>query len=308
MDDKSKKEVSDEVVSYVVAVSGGVDSAVLLHILAQSPGFRQVRRQPRLVVAHYDHGIRQDSMADRQFVERLARRYGLAFAYDEGRLGATASEAAARDARYAFLRKVRHASGAQAIVTAHHEDDVFETAVLNLLRGTGRKGLSSLRSTEEIYRPLLQTPKKHIHEYARRHGLEWREDSTNKNTEYLRNYVRLNILSRFDEDARQHLRGIIRSARERNVEIDSLLARQLHLQPGTDRLDRQWFIMLPHAVAREIIAAWLRQLGINQFDRVLLEKITVAAKTYAAGKQVDVNGRYIVLVGVDEIVLAARKP
>jgi len=301
MDERSENNLGvSHAKSYVVAVSGGVDSVVLLDIL--------VKHMPasRLVVAHFDHGIRDDSAADRQFVQTLAQRYGLGFAFDEGHLGAAASEAVAREARYNFLRKAKAAAKADHIITAHHEDDVFETAILNLLRGTGRKGLSSLRSTNEIYRPLLATPKDHIRAYATKHGLQWREDSTNANDDYLRNYVRHNIMSRFDTKAKQRLRDLIAATRNMNIEIDSLLAEQLHLQPGGDTLDRQWFIMLPHNVAREIIAAWLRRLGVTDFNRQLLEQIVVAGKTFAAGKQVDVNGRYIIKVSNERLVIGLR--
>lgn len=284
---------------YVVAVSGGVDSVALLHILHGTPGVQ-------LIVAHYDHGIREDSAADREFVEYLAKLYDVAFAYDEGRLGAGASEAAAREARYAFLRRVKAASGAQAIVTAHHEDDVFETAIINLLRGTGRKGLSSLNSTDELYRPLLTTPKKNLLAYARAHKLQWREDSTNASDDYLRNYVRHHILPKFDDAACDRLRKLIATTRETNVQIDQMLAEQLHLQPDYDVLDRHWFIMLPHAVAREIIAAWLRGRGVMDFDKALLERVVIAAKMYAPGKQIDVNGRYIILVRKNDLALTAR--
>lgn len=292
--------MSNQRVSYVVAVSGGVDSVVLLDILAGQLAPEQ------LTVAHFDHGIREDSAADRQFVERLAQRYQLIFAFDEGKLGAKASEATAREARYAFLRRVRQTSGANYIVTAHHEDDVFETAILNLLRGTGRKGLSSLQSRGDLYRPLLTTPKEHIKTYAHKRGLEWREDSTNQSEDYLRNYVRHRIMPRFDPAARDRLRQLIATAHHTNVQIDSLLAEQLHLQPGGDVLDRQWFIMLPHAVAREIIAAWLRRLGVTNFDRQLLERIVVAAKTFVPGKQVDINKRYVLLVSQERLVVAPR--
>ncbi len=301
-----KNTQSDRVVTYVLAVSGGVDSVALLHIMAT----RSNNPAIRLIVAHFDHGIRPDAADDRRFVADLAKRYGLQFVYDEGRLGAGASEAVARNARYAFLRKVRQSSNALVIVTAHHEDDVLETAILNLLRGTGRKGLSSLRSTDEIYRPLLRTPKAHIHAYARKHDLEWREDSTNEDDAYLRNYVRLRILPRFDETARQQLRILVRTAHDRNVEIDGLLAQQLWSQLGqlgSDRIDRRWFIMLPHIVAREIVAAWLRSLGMNQFDKQLLERIAVAIKTLQAGKQLDISRRYVLTIHKDEAVISVRR-
>lgn len=291
---------SRESVSYVVAVSGGVDSVALLHILAS--------RLPaqRLVVAHFDHGIRKDSAEDRHFVGRLAKTYGLTFVFDEGRLGAGASEATARQARYAFLRQVKHSSAADYIVTAHHEDDLLETAIINLLRGTGRKGLASLRSRDDLYRPLLVTPKAHIIAYAKRQGLQWHEDSTNANPNYLRNYVRQAIMPNLDVDARQRLRRLIAETHDVNVQVDSLLAAQLHLQPAGDRLDRRWFIMLPHAVAREIMAAWLRQLGITDFDRTLLERLTIAAKTYASGKKADINRQYTMVVTRDELIAVSR--
>lgn len=289
-----------EPVSYVVAVSGGIDSVVLLHILAQ--------RLPaqRLLVAHFDHGVRKDSTADRHFVEQLAKGYGLAFVFDEGHLGADVSEDTARQARYGFLRRAKQSSGADYIVTAHHEDDLLETAIINLLRGTGRKGLSSLRSHSDLYRPLLPTPKRHIVAYAQKHGLQWHDDSTNSNLEYLRNYVRQRIMSKFDDQARQRLRLLIAETHTANIQIDSLIASQLHLQPAGDRLDRQWFIMLPHAVAREIIVAWLRQLGVTTIDRQLIERITVAAKTSAPGKKIDVNGRFVMVLSKDDLTVIQR--
>src|SRR6185369_2891937 len=113
---------------YVVAVSGGVDSMVLLELLRQKPKLE-------LIVAHFDHGIRPESGEDRKLVQRIAKHYELPFVYVEGHLGASASEALAREARYAFLRKVQAEQGAEAIITAHHQDDMLETAIMDLMRG-----------------------------------------------------------------------------------------------------------------------------------------------------------------------------
>jgi tRNA(Ile)-lysidine synthase len=289
--------------SYVVAVSGGVDSMVLLHIMYLQS---QQHTGMRLIVAHFDHGVREDSAEDRHLVERQAKAYGLPFVYDRGYLGADVSELAAREARYKFLRRVKDSAEATYIATAHHEDDVFETAIINLLRGTGRKGLTALRTRDDLYRPLIKTPKAHIRVYADRNAVEWREDSTNLSDDYLRNYVRHNIMPKFDAVARDRLRRLLETTHETNEEIDSLLAEQLHLQPAGDILDRQWFIMLPHAVAREIVAAWLRKLGVANFDKQTLERITIAAKTYLPGKQIDINARFIVAVYMDRLVMRAR--
>ncbi len=266
---------------YVAAVSGGVDSAALLHLLRQKPDLE-------IVVAHFDHGIRPDSQADREFVQGLADEYGLRFFYEEGKLGAGASEAKARDARYTFLRRVLTETNSGAIVTAHHRDDVLETAIINLLRGSGRKGLTALDSRQNIARPLLHVPKSDILAYAKSHGLQWREDSTNHNTDYLRNYVRHNLLPRFDGQARDRLMEIITGLRATNREIDALLSDQLRLQLATGKLDREWFIQLPHPVAKETMAAWLREKGLRDFDSKTLERLVVAAKTAESGKKFDV--------------------
>ena len=273
-------EVSLPKGKYVLAVSGGVDSVSLMHILKDRPGLE-------LVVAHFDHGIRPDSGADREFVRSLAAGYGLPFFYEEGKLGPGAGEAEAREARYAFLERVRRGQGARAIVTAHHRDDVLETAIINLLRGSGRKGLTSLAPREGLERPLLDVPKKEVIAYAKAHGLKWHEDSTNEDTEYLRNYVRHRLMPRFDTAAREKLWRVIGGLRGTNAELDRLLAEQLPAQPH-GKLDRDWFIGLPHGVAREVLAAWLRGNGLRDFDSKTLERLTVAAKTAAPGKTFDI--------------------
>lgn len=281
---------------YVLAVSGGVDSVALLDILRTQPGVR-------LTVAHYDHGIREDSHQDRLLVQNLAQKHGLSFVYDEGNLGAGASEATARDARYKFLRTVQKASGAKAIITAHHQDDALETAILNLLRGTGRKGLTALGSQFNLLRPLLHVSKNQLVNHAREQGLVWREDSTNQDQAYLRNYIRHSIMPRFDDEARTKLWEIITRLHEVNNELDELLTVNLHLQSRARTLDRPWFNSLPHAVAREVMMAWLRANDIRTFDRKMIEKLVVLAKVASAGKQLDINAGWSANVAVDHLAL-----
>lgn len=281
---------------YVLAVSGGVDSVSLLHALKDRPGVE-------LVVAHFDHGIRQDSRADREFVQELARSYGLPFVYEEGKLGSAASEATARAARYDFLRRVLKEKGARAIVTAHHRDDVLETAIINMLRGSGRKGLTALASREGLERPLLDVPKSEVLAYARRHGLEWREDPTNQGTDYLRNYVRHQLLPRLGSSGRDRLWQIINGLKVTNQELDELLARQISERSAPGQLDRRWFINLPHDVSKEVMAAWLRDLNIRDFDSRTLERLVVAAKTGAPGKKFDVSGGHTLAVGSSRLTL-----
>lgn len=268
---------------YVLGVSGGVDSISLLHYLANNnPG------DWRLTVAHLDHGIRPDSEQDRLLVQETARSLGLPFVYQRVDLGPGASEDEARTARYDFLRKAQQASGSRAIVTAHHQDDLLETAILNILRGTGRKGLTSLNSRHDTVRPLLHLPKQAIIAYAHDQGLRWNDDPTNFNTKYLRNYIRHKILPRLSYGDRQQLVNLINQAADSNHEIDEIITNQLHLQSSSGKLDRVWFSSLPYAVSREVMAGWLRANGVAGFDKRTLNRLVVAAKTGHTGKQYDV--------------------
>lgn len=288
---------------YVVAVSGGVDSMALLDMLR-----RQALDESgwKLVVAHLDHGIRPDSSEDRELVRAAARQHGLPFVYQEARLGPGVSEAAARTARYGFLRKTLQASGGLAIITAHHQDDVLETAIINMLRGSGRKGLTALGSQNDLLRPLLGVPKSELVAYAKDQGLKWREDSTNEDDAYLRNYVRHRLLTRFDDEGRAKFRQLINGLSKTNHKIDVLLVKQLAAQSLDGSLDRQWFNHLPHAVAREVLAAWLRA-NASSFDTKTLERLVVAAKTAAAGKTFPVQAGLNMRVQADSLALASSE-
>jgi tRNA(Ile)-lysidine synthase len=290
---------------YVVAVSGGVDSVVLLDAL-----HRQSRRgvKPlKLIVAHFDHGVRPDSDLDRQLVQDYAHTFGLPFVYDRGALGSGVSEDVARQARYDFLHRVRRASGARAIITAHHQDDVVETAILNMLRGTGWRGLVSLRSHEGLRRPLLGIPKSRLLVYARSLGLDWREDSTNQDLNYLRNYIRQQVVPKFSEAQRKVFLNHIQRTHKLHNELEIELANHLHIHPGVDELDRQWFIMLPHIVAKEVMAAWLRKHDIKDISNKKLERLIVAAKTYENGRMADIDKKYVLRVNKEILALRPRE-
>ncbi len=188
---------SDE--NYVVAVSGGVDSVVLLDALARGrlvagQHVREYLRPGKLIVAHFDHGIRDDSADDARFVEALAAEYGLPYFTERKELGKQASEEIARHYRYEFLRCVAKEHQAR-VVTAHHANDIVESIAINIARGTGWRGVAVM-DTKEIARPLLGVTKHEIQAYATENDLTWHEDSTNSSDDYLRNRLR----KRIDDD------------------------------------------------------------------------------------------------------------
>ncbi len=277
---------------YIVAVSGGVDSMVLLHMLVNSE-IQLLKSQPRLVVAHFDHGIRSDSHADAELVQKVAKDYGLEFVLGRGSLGPDTSEATARENRYAFLNEARETYGAEAIITAHHEDDVIETAVHNIMRGTGRRGLTSLASTREYVRPLLDMPKSRLVEYARQHHLKWHEDSSNVDTRYRRNYIRHVVLPKLyeaDPSACDQLRSIIAVMRVINTEIDSMLEDVID-NLKTEELhsyDRDHFRSLPIEVQREVLMAVLRQHQARDVDRRSVDRLLYGIMNLPSRKLINV--------------------
>lgn len=263
---------------YTLAVSGGVDSVALLHLL----------RKQQIVVAHFDHGIRQNSLDDRIFVEELAAKYQLPFFYGEGKLGPVASEATAREARYKFLREIINQTKSDAVVTAHHQDDVIETTLINLLRGTKIKGLSSLKSDGDIVRPLLDFSKAEIIKYANSQGLAWREDPTNQDQKYLRNYVRQNLMPRLTKNQRQDILKIIKSSAKTSSQIFSIMDKIL---PKNGRINRSTFINLPHSVAGELLASWLRANQLEIHEKTI-ERLVIGLKTGRNNTLLDINKNY----------------
>ena len=235
---------------YVVAVSGGVDSVVLLHMMSE---LQKTSPDLKLVVAHVDHGIRDDSDTDAWHVATLAKGYGLPFELTRLRLGDDPSEETARDARYAWLESVRAKHHADGIVTAHHQDDQLETIALNIGRGTGWRGLASLRTSDEKYRPLLGVSKASIVRYAIDNGLVWREDSTNDSLKYMRNYIRHAVIPKLTPAARQRLAGLATEQRELREKIEAEVAKVLEGVRDEVGLSRHQLIMMPDAVALEVL-------------------------------------------------------
>ena len=243
---------------YLIAVSGGVDSVVLLDMLA--------KKHKNILVAHFDHGIREDSKEDAIFVRQLAVKYGVKFFTKREELGANASEEKARRARYKFLRELSEKQNA-TIVTAHHLDDVVETIIINMVRGTGWRGLAVLNA-EDIYRPLINFKKQEIINYAKQNNLKWREDSTNSLNVYMRNIVRHKIdLSNEQKNELQILhQEQIRLAKEIKSEVTSLLKSI----KNDNKISRYFINSIDQASAYEIIRELTKgELTPNQIDSVI---------------------------------------
>ncbi|MFH1092505.1 MAG: tRNA lysidine(34) synthetase TilS [Pseudomonadota bacterium] len=187
----------------MAAFSGGPDSTALLYLC------RGLKDEiSRIYAAHLDHGLRgprghQDLAAAQTEAEKLGLPFYSEFA-DCRHLAKETSrsiEEAAREARYAFLERVRVKTGADFIVTGHTADDNAEAVLINLLRGAGPQGLAGIPPRRQaVIRPLLGFWRRDLTDYLTRRGLSWVEDETNQDLDFTRNRVRHDLIPRLERD------------------------------------------------------------------------------------------------------------
>lgn len=210
--------------SILLTVSGGVDSMVMLHLFAEC-GYK-------VDVAHCNFQLRgEESDEDELLVEREAQKVGAGFhnrrfaTTEEMERTGESMEMAARRLRYAWFEELSHQYGYTAIAVAHHADDSIETFFINLLRGTGLRGLTGINTQlGRIIRPLMFSSRRDIADYALHHKIPYREDSSNRSTKYLRNKIRLGLIPRIREINTKFtdlMRGNIARLTEAQMFIDS---------------------------------------------------------------------------------------
>ncbi len=202
LEQKVLESLPGEVRSVVVAVSGGLDSMVLLHLLCRIAAERGLD----LSVAHLNHRIRPEAAADACFVEDTCRRLAVRYYGDScdvpelARNEKVSLEMAGRLARRLLLERVATFSGSGLIALGHHRDDQAETLLLRLLRGTGISGMAGMSVRDGVWwRPLLVCSRQQLLDYALRHRLVWREDASNRDPLFVRNRLRTRIIPLLEE-------------------------------------------------------------------------------------------------------------
>lgn len=227
--------------SLLLALSGGLDSCVLLH-LCVALGYR-------VELAHCNFGLRgAESARDEAFVKELASSYGLVLHVKRFETEAYAEshklsiQEAARDLRYAWFRQLLRERSLHRIITAHHADDNVETSMMNLFKGTGIAGLRGmLPLSGDLARPLLFATRTELQSYAVTHGISHVEDSSNLSADYTRNYFRLHVIPLIEQaypSALANLRGNLQRFRETEMLYREAVAqriRKLVWEQGDER-------------------------------------------------------------------------
>lgn len=254
-------------VHVAVAVSGGTDSVALLrslHAIKQRSGGRG-----SLTVLHFDHGIRGEaSIADAQWVTELADKLGLDCRTGTTKLDTAASEENLRDARRQFYRDETDQLGARYLATGHTADDQAETVLFRVLRGSGLRGLAGIRPTAPLtkacalVRPLLSLTRAQIEAYLNELGQSHRDDASNQETDYARNWLRHRVLPLAEErfpEARRQLSRVAEHAAESAECLEALAAELLNETCRDMSFDRRCLASRPPGLVAEAIRlAWRR--------------------------------------------------
>ena len=266
---------------YLVGVSGGRDSVALLHWLLE-------RGYKKLIVCHLDHQLRGTSSGrDARFVEKLASQCDVDLEMGRANVRALAAkqkmsiEAAAREARYKFFAQVANRCHAQTIFLGHHADDLVETFLINLFRGSGTTGLGAMREISKrrvddveltIVRPFLGIWRSEIDEYIAAQQLKFREDESNKDLAALRNRIRRRVIPYLEKILGRNIRQSILRAAMIAAEEENWIEDQL---PDATDVDLAVAKLrdLPVALQRREILKWLRARKITSVGFEVVEDV-----------------------------------
>jgi tRNA(Ile)-lysidine synthase len=276
--------------SIVIGLSGGVDSTVMLDIIATI----SLKRGYQITVAHCNHGLRgNESENDEKHARWLAGGYRAQFrsakynVAEYARNNKTSVENAARILRYQFFERTARSVGARFVLTAHNADDSAETLLLNLLRGSGLTGLAGMPPRRDIakkihlVRPLLQLPKARLREYAEKRNLEWREDSSNASNLFMRNKIRHDLLPKLRDEYTPAIADIlVRTTRilqgaeavvsERVEQLSATMIRQT----GNEiRLGIAFFDTVNDFLKGEIVQSIVKKLGSQPVSMGTVDRI-----------------------------------
>ena len=272
-------------ISLCVALSGGLDSTVLLAALAA--GRRKLPRSrdrsPRLRAVHVNHGIHPNAARWSSHCTSLARRLGVpieVLTTKVNRSRGASLEAAARDARYALLKT--SLAPDEVLLTAHHEDDQLETVLLQLFRGSGLAGIAAMPERARfaggwLVRPLLSRSRAQLLAWAESQALEWIEDDTNRDEALDRNYLRRTVLPLIRSRWVGVGGAVARSARhaaEGQELLDQLAGRDVERAADGDSLTVGALRALPLNRRRNALRFWVAQSGHLVPDTRRLEEIS----------------------------------
>lgn len=278
------KKYALEQKTFLCAVSGGLDSMALLQVLLR------LNRNNNIKVLHYHHGSAPDDPIQNQYrdktfslVQKFCEKNHLKF-FSEKSSRTLSSEAEMRNARLQFFGKYKTTD--TVLLTAHHEDDVFETRLLKMIRGTGSEGLSAFSEYNgEVFRPFYEIKKAQLMDYVSelnlKEGHDWLEDPSNKNDFYLRNWLRNNWLMALEVKSPGSVSNFARSLDRllTSVKPETDISQKQDFEPfyviqdKSVSIDRVYFATLSTKDQLSFLVMALKKIKISDFSLMQLKEI-----------------------------------
>jgi len=290
----------------LLAISGGVDSIVMLHLFREA-GYN-------FSICHCNFKLRVESDNDEDFVRQIADDYGKQFfakrfeTWDFASKHKVSIQMAARRLRYQWFEELQRDYIFDRIATAHHIDDSVETIILNLLNGSGINGLTGIPlKNNNIIRPMLFANKDQIVAHAKKRGYTWREDSSNDEVYYQRNYIRNKILPLFKEINQDYQSAILRSAEKLSHteeilenKLNEITRTRLNREGASISMDLYWVIAEPGGLV--ILHEMLKCYGFNykQVQSICKNANTTESKRF-------LSEQYEIIISRNKLLLEPRK-
>jgi tRNA(Ile)-lysidine synthase len=298
---KKEKLITDNE-TVLLTVSGGIDSMVMLHLFIKS--------DYQFAVAHCNFGLRgTESDGDEKLVKHFCNKNNIIFyanKFDTIKYAAenkVSTQMAARKLRYEWFNELRTKHNLQLIATAHHQNDVAETMLINITRGTGISGLHGIfPKKNNIIRPLLFTNRNQIEAYAKAENISFREDSSNKKTDYWRNKIRLEVIPKLASLNEQVIDNFYELSNR--IKIDEKLLQEklndlkkayVKNQKGLLYIDIK---VKQHYASKTILFNVLNELGFTENDIMQLSEnpnISIGAIFDSKTHQLLVDRKYFVI-------------
>lgn len=289
----------------LVAVSGGPDSTCLLDVFSKL----QKKYDLELSIAHVNYHLRgHDSDRDEEFVKKLAEKYKLSLDILDAEIGEKdRSEEKLRSVRYDFFEKVREGNKFELIAVAHNADDQAETVLMRLIRGTGLNGLSAMSAkNRKIIRPLLEISRQEIVAYLKENKLKYRIDKTNKQSIYLRNKIRNELIPYLEKNFNPKIREVLaKSAKtfaEDYVVIEGITEKAWK---KNQLLSAKKVLALPVAIQKRVLQKALNQKMVTNTPEnfTQCEEILKALRSTKGKNQIVKSGRLKMIRYGDKIVI-----
>ncbi len=287
----------------LLALSGGMDSRVLLELLANAS---QKEDFPLLLV-HVNHGIRgEEALRDKAFCRGLAEQYGLEIVCFDVDIPALAAahrrglEEEARRVRYRLFAELMRERKIPLLATAHHADDNAETVLFRLSRGCGLKGLCGISPVRPfgdgfLVRPLLRCTRREIADYCRTHALEYVTDSTNTDHAYARNRLRMEVLPILEslfEGVASRVSDMSASLAADEAYLSGVASDFLKAHRNDGRLEAAALLPLAAPIRSRVLQMWVREETAQEVERVHLKDLEMLLQTRASQMRVALPGGY----------------